>query len=102
MGIKGPIFAHKYCKTQYLYIQTHYTCSTMGMKLIQLRLPEALIKDIDKIVKKGYYPTKSGLIRDAVRRLLQRRPRLIDDATQQAGKLPHIKKHGIGEFDYIH
>ena len=30
-----------------------------------------------KIVKKGYYTTKSSLIRDAIRRLLQKRPRLI-------------------------
>ena len=74
----------------------------MGMKLIQLRLPEALIKDIDKIVKQGYYPTKSGLIRDAVRRLLQRRPRLIEDTSIQSGKFPKIKKQGIDEFDYIH
>ena len=74
----------------------------MAMKLIQLRLPEAIIKDIDKIVKRGYYSTKSELIRDSVRRLLQRRPRLIKDIPTQLGKQSKIKKHGINEFDYIH
>ena len=34
----------------------------MTMKLIQVRLPEAVIKDINKIVKTGYYSTKSELI----------------------------------------
>ena len=81
---------------------THYNCNTMAMKLIQLRLPEAIIKDIDKIVKRGYYSTKSELIRDSVRRLLQRRPRLIKDIPTQLGKQSKIKKHGINEFDYIH
>ena len=74
----------------------------MTMKLIQVRLPEAIIKDIDKIIEKGYYPTKSGLIRDAIRRLLQRRPKLIEDPSMQSGKLPNLKKEGIEEFDYIH
>jgi Arc/MetJ-type ribon-helix-helix transcriptional regulator len=74
----------------------------MGMKLIQLRLPEAIIKDINRIVKRGYYSTKSELIRDSVRRLLQRRPRLIEETPTQSGKPPQINKHGIDEFDYIH
>ena len=74
----------------------------MAMKLIQVRLPEAVIKDITKIVKKGYYSTKSELIRDAIRRLLQRRPKLIEDPPTQSGKTLQIKKQGIDEFDYIH
>ena len=74
----------------------------MTMKLIQLRLPESVIKDLNKVVKKGYYTTKSSLIRDAIRRLLQRRPRLIEDTPTQSGKLNSIKKDGIDEFDYIH
>lgn len=74
----------------------------MTMKLIQVRLPEAVIKDINKIVKTGYYSTKSELIRDSIRRLLQRRPKLIDNTPTQSGKIPQIKKQGIDEFDYIH
>ena len=73
------------------------------MKLIQVRLPEAVIKDLDKVIKRGYYPTKSGLIRDAVRRLLQRRTIMMNDETATTkGISPHIKKQGIEEFDYIH
>ena len=30
-----------------LYIQTHYNCNTMTMELIQVRLPKAVIKDIN-------------------------------------------------------
>ena len=74
----------------------------MTMKLIQVRLPETIIKDMNKIVKKGYYTTKSELIRDSIRRLLQRRPKLIEDTTSQSGKITQIKKQGIDEFDYIH
>jgi len=74
----------------------------MTMKLIQLRLPETVIKDINKIVKRGYYSTKSDLIRDAIRRLLQKRPKLIEDIPTQSSKLLKIKKQGIDEFDYIH
>ena len=74
----------------------------MTMKLIQVRLPEAVIKDITKIVKKGYYSTKSELIRDSIRRLLQRRPRLIEDTPSRSGKITQIKKQEIKEFDYIH
>ena len=74
----------------------------MSMKLIQVRFPEAIIRDIDKIVKKGYYTTKSDLIRDAIRRLLQKRPKLIEDTPTQSGKLSQINKQRIDEFDYIH
>ena len=74
----------------------------MTMKLIQLRLPEAVIKDINKIIKKGYYTTKSSLIRDAIRRLLQKRPRLIEDTLPQSGKQLQINKQKVAEFDYIH
>ena len=74
----------------------------MTMKLIQLRLPEAVIKDINKIIKKGYYTTKSSLIRDAIRRLLQKRPRLIEDTLHQSGKQLQINKQKVAEFDYIH
>ena len=40
------------------------------MGLIQVRLPEGLITEIDALVDKGYYPNKSDVIRDAIRRLI--------------------------------
>ena len=42
----------------------------MAMELMQVRLPEKLIKEVDRFVKKGYYSTKSDVIRDAVRKLI--------------------------------
>ena len=41
----------------------------MAMELIQVRLPEKLIKEVNRFVKKGHYSTKSDVIRDAIRKL---------------------------------
>ncbi len=40
------------------------------MDLIQVRLPEKLIAEIDSLVNKGLYASKSDVIRDAIRRLI--------------------------------
>ena len=40
------------------------------MEITPVRLPETLIEEVDSLVKKGYYSSKSDVIRDAVRRLL--------------------------------
>ncbi len=42
----------------------------MGMDLIQVRLPEGLITELDTLVEKGFYASKSDVIRDAIRRLV--------------------------------
>lgn len=42
----------------------------MTMDLIQVRLPEGLITEIDVLVQKGFYSSKSDVIRDAIRRLI--------------------------------
>ena len=42
----------------------------MTMELMQVRLPEGLIEEVDKFVEKGYYANKSDVIRDAIRRLV--------------------------------
>lgn len=41
----------------------------MVMDTIQIRLSKGLIKQIDNIVKKGMYSSRSELIRDSTRRL---------------------------------
>jgi len=42
----------------------------MEMAVTQVRLPEGLIKEIDKLVNKGFYTNKSDVIRDAIRKLV--------------------------------
>ena len=40
------------------------------MAVTQVRLPEGLITEIDKLVDKGFYTNKSDVIRDAIRKLV--------------------------------
>ncbi|MEM3588990.1 MAG: ribbon-helix-helix domain-containing protein [Nitrososphaerota archaeon] len=42
------------------------------MKLISVKLPEALIEGMDELVKRGVYPSRSAILRTAVRDLLKR------------------------------
>lgn len=42
----------------------------MTMSVTQVRLPDGLIEEVDKLVDKGLYTNKSDAIRDAVRRLV--------------------------------
>ena len=42
----------------------------MTMSVTQVRLPEGLIKEVDRLVDKGMYTNKSDVIRDALRRLI--------------------------------
>jgi|APHM01.1.fsa_nt_gi Predicted transcriptional regulators containing the CopG/Arc/MetJ DNA-binding domain and a metal-binding domain len=44
--------------------------------VVSVDLPEGLEKEIDEEVGKGMYKSKSELIRDAVRRLLEERNRI--------------------------
>jgi len=43
-----------------------------GMKLISVKMPEALIDGMDELIKKGVYPSRSALMRTAVRDLLRK------------------------------
>ncbi len=42
----------------------------MAMDLIQVRLPQKIIFEIDSLVDNGYYETKSDVIRDAIRKFV--------------------------------
>ena len=42
----------------------------MAMAVTQVRLPEGLIKEVDKLVDKGIYINKSDVVRDALRKLV--------------------------------
>ena len=43
----------------------------MIMTTVQIRLTEKQIKNIDKLVKNGIYPSRSEAIRDSVRKLIK-------------------------------
>ena len=40
----------------------------MAMELMQVRLPQGIIAQVDAMVKNGIYASKSDFIRDAIRR----------------------------------
>jgi len=42
------------------------------MKLVTVKLPEALIDGLDELVRSGMYPSRSSAIRAAVRDMLKR------------------------------
>ncbi|MFH0897030.1 MAG: ribbon-helix-helix domain-containing protein [Candidatus Bathyarchaeota archaeon] len=42
------------------------------MKLVTVKLPEALIGGLDELVSSGMYPSRSSAIRAAVRDMLKR------------------------------
>lgn len=46
--------------------------TAIGMKLISVKMPEALIDGMDELIKKGVYPSRSALMRTAVRDLLRK------------------------------
>lgn len=43
---------------------------SMTMSVTQIRLPEGITKELDKLVDKGLYSNKSDIIRDALRRFI--------------------------------
>ena len=41
------------------------------MKLVTVKLPDALIQGMDELIKAGMYPSRSAVVRTAVRDLLK-------------------------------
>jgi Arc/MetJ-type ribon-helix-helix transcriptional regulator len=42
------------------------------MRLVSVKLPEALVNGLDELVKSGMYPSRSAAIRTSVRDILKR------------------------------
>jgi len=42
------------------------------MKIVSVQLPQGLINAMDQLVKKGVYPNRSEIIREAIRELLKK------------------------------
>jgi Arc/MetJ-type ribon-helix-helix transcriptional regulator len=55
----------------------------MSSSVIQVRLPDRLIEQVEHQVEKGYFSTKSDLVREAIRRLV---------IEQQIGTVPAEKE----------
>lgn len=53
----------------------------MAMELTQVRLPTRLIQEVERFVKKGHYSSKSDLIRNAIRSLI--------NLEKQVGSIPN-------------
>ncbi|MFQ5761549.1 MAG: ribbon-helix-helix domain-containing protein [Candidatus Bathyarchaeia archaeon] len=43
----------------------------VAMKLVTVKLPEALMEGMDELIRTGMYPSRSALVRTAVRDLLK-------------------------------
>jgi Arc/MetJ-type ribon-helix-helix transcriptional regulator len=43
-----------------------------SMKLLSLKMPDALVEGMDELVRRGLYPSRSAVIRTAVRDLLRK------------------------------
>ena len=65
----------------------------MEMAVTQVRLPEGLITEIDKLVDKGFYTNKSDVIRDAIRKLvLEKQIGSIPDTGDSIKEIREIRK----------
>ncbi len=65
----------------------------MEMAVTQVRLPEGLITEIDKLVNKGFYTNKSDVIRDAIRKLvLEKQIGSIPDTGDSVKEVREIRK----------
>ena len=71
------------------------------MKLVQVRLPKTMIKEIKAQLKKSHYASLSDLIRDALRQFLETSVSFEDyDFEEEAGLAKTKLKHN--KVDYIH
>lgn len=59
----------------------YYNHMAKQMLVSQVRIPEKLIEEVNKLVKKGFYSSKSDVIREAIRKLV---------LEKQIGSIPNI------------
>ncbi len=65
----------------------------MTMSVTQVRLPEGLEEELNILVKKGFYATKSDAVRDAVRRLvLDKMIGIIPDTKDSVKEIRELRK----------
>ena len=65
----------------------------MTMSVTQVRLPKGLIKEVNMLVKQGFYTNKSDVIRDALRKLvLDKMVGIIPDTGDSVKEIREIRK----------
>ena len=67
----------------------------MTTKAILVRLPEKIVQEIDKEVKKGYYTSRAELIKDSVRERIEKKEKLERDLAElrsMMGTLKNVKR----------
>ena len=71
----------------------YYYSITMTMSVAQVRLPKGLIKEVDMLVKQGFYTNKSDVIRDALRKLvLEKMIGIIPNTGDSVKEIREIRK----------
>jgi Arc/MetJ-type ribon-helix-helix transcriptional regulator len=65
----------------------------MSMVLTQVRIPEKLSKEVDFIIKKGFYENKSDFFRDAIRRrVFEEQLRSVESKGDSVKEIKRIRK----------
>ena len=65
----------------------------MTMSVTQVRLPDGLIKEADRLVERGLYSSKSDVIRDALRKLvLEKQIGSIPNTGNSVREMKEIRK----------
>lgn len=71
----------------------------MTMTVAQVRLPEGLMDEVDKLIAKGFYTSKSDVIRDALRKLvLEKQVGSIPNTGDSVKEIREIRKRLSKDF----
>ena len=62
----------------------------MEMKVIQARLPEGLIVELENVVKSGHYANKSEVIREAIRDLILKK--VVGSVKRRGDSVREVRK----------
>jgi len=78
------------------------------MTVTQVRMPDGLMKEVDKLVNKGLYANKSDAVRDAVRKMiLEKYVGIIPNTGDSVKEIREIRKilskqtHSLKELNQL-
>jgi hypothetical protein len=78
------------------------------MTVTQVRMPDGLMKEVDKLVNKGLYANKSDAVRDAVRKMIMEKyVGIIPDTGDSVKEIREIRKilskqkHSLKELNQL-
>jgi Arc/MetJ-type ribon-helix-helix transcriptional regulator len=65
----------------------------MSMEVTQVRLPEGILKEVDKLIERGIYTSKSDVVRDALRKLiLEQQVGSVQNTNDSVKEIREIRK----------